>query len=227
VLVVDDDAVNREVIRQVLRGQYRVSQAADGPTCLELLRSTPVDAVLLDIMMPGMSGYDVLETMRHEGLLDTIPVIVVSAKTSRDAVLKGLELGAADVLGKPFHREELLQRLRNRLQQKRARDQSRAAAATSARDLESERAASSLKNRLLLQKGRELRIPLEGILEAQRRLEACLDSRPEERAGLASLRRSAESVSRVVEEILELLTDSDGDSGALELVAVRASPSQD
>jgi two-component system sensor histidine kinase ChiS len=122
VLVVDDERVNREVARLSLQEHYEVEQAADGPASLEILRARPIDLVLLDIMMPGMSGYDVLDAMRLEGLLERTPVVILSAKSSQDAVVKGLKLGASDYLAKPFHREELLFRIGNLIARKRERD---------------------------------------------------------------------------------------------------------
>jgi DNA-binding response OmpR family regulator len=82
-----------------------------------------VDLVLLDILMPGMSGYDILDALRADGLLQKVPVIALSAKVSREAIVKGMELGASDYVGKPFHRAELLCRIRVHLSLKKQRDQ--------------------------------------------------------------------------------------------------------
>ena len=112
ILATDDDPVNLEVIWQALRHDFRVTRTPDGESCLKVLREKPIDLLLLDIMMPRVSGFDVLKQMKDEGLLEHTPVIVLSAKKSPESIVKGLKLGAVDYLGKPFHKEELHTRIR-------------------------------------------------------------------------------------------------------------------
>lgn len=110
VLIVDDDARLFELLESYLE-QNGVSarSAPDGPTALRLLESTPVDALLLDVMMPGMDGLSVLRKIRETS---DLPIIMLTAKGDETDRVVGLELGADDYLAKPFSPRELLARLR-------------------------------------------------------------------------------------------------------------------
>lgn len=110
VLAIDDDARLRGLLREYLaQNEIEVVEAEHGARGLQLLRSEPFDAVLLDIMMPGMDGLEVLRTLRKE---HRVPVIMLTAKGDETDRIVGLEIGADDYLGKPFAPRELLARLR-------------------------------------------------------------------------------------------------------------------
>lgn len=110
-LVVDDDQSLLEQVRQILIGQrYIVETAANGEEALDKLFDTPVDALILDIMMPKMDGLTVLEQVRKAGI--DVPVLMLTAKGDVTDRIKGLDLGADDYLAKPFSLDELLARLR-------------------------------------------------------------------------------------------------------------------
>ena len=101
VLVVDDDRALRYAITALLQGAgYSTDQAGDGPEALDKLRQQPVDLMLLDIGLPGMSGLDVCRRLRSEG--SRIPIIMLTAKSDTIDVVVGLELGADDYVTKPF-----------------------------------------------------------------------------------------------------------------------------
>jgi two-component system alkaline phosphatase synthesis response regulator PhoP len=109
-LVVEDDATLRQALRfNLAREGYEVGVATNGPEALEAVRGRRPDLVLLDVMLPGMSGVEVLRVMRQEGI-DT-PVIIVSAKTEELDRVVGLKVGADDYVTKPFSRPELLARI--------------------------------------------------------------------------------------------------------------------
>ncbi|HET7645493.1 MAG TPA: response regulator transcription factor [Candidatus Limnocylindria bacterium] len=109
-LVVEDDATLRQALRfNLAREGYEVGVATNGPEALEAVRRRRPDLVLLDVMLPGMSGVEVLRVMRQEGI-DT-PVIIVSAKTEELDRVVGLKVGADDYVTKPFSRPELLARI--------------------------------------------------------------------------------------------------------------------
>ena len=112
-LVVDDDAVNREVLRAQLEpAGYRITTARDGREAVQALKdSTDFDGVLLDVMMPKMTGPEAARIMRVDHPHGTLPIVMVTAKSRPEDAAIGLEAGASDYVGKPFHREELLQRL--------------------------------------------------------------------------------------------------------------------
>ncbi|MBP9865742.1 MAG: response regulator, partial [Candidatus Omnitrophica bacterium] len=112
VLVVDDNAVNREVIRARLgMNNYRVVEAIDGQEALEKVSSDKPAIVLLDLMMPRMSGYEFCKQVRKEHSADELPIIMLTAKTDMGDKVFGLNIGANDYLSKPFHQEELLARV--------------------------------------------------------------------------------------------------------------------
>lgn len=104
VLVVDDNEMNRDMLaRRLQRQNCEVLMAENGTAALEVVRARPVDLVLLDVMMPGMSGYEVLETIKSDATLRHIPVIMISAVDDIDSVVRCIEMGAEDYLFKPFN----------------------------------------------------------------------------------------------------------------------------
>jgi signal transduction histidine kinase len=116
ILVVDDNEINCEVIQHMLENQgYEVLVAYGGQEALVKMRTELPDLVLLDMMMPQVSGEDVIKAMKHDQLLQDTPVILVTARASEDDRLFGLSLGADDYLAKPIHQDELLMRVRNLL----------------------------------------------------------------------------------------------------------------
>jgi adenylate cyclase len=127
VLVVDDNETNRDLLRRRLQKQgYSVTVAENGYQALELIQSEPVDLVLLDIMMPRMNGYQVLEQIKANPDLRHIPVLVISALDDLDSVVKCIELGAEDYLSKPFNPILLKARISACLEKKRLRDREKA-----------------------------------------------------------------------------------------------------
>jgi serine phosphatase RsbU (regulator of sigma subunit) len=130
ILVVDDNADNRDVLTRRLRrlGYAAVDTAADGREALAAIaaksaQGTPYDIVLLDVMMPGMTGVQVLETLAADTLLSRTPVIMISAATEIETVVRCIELGAEDYLPKPFNPILLRARLGAVLEKKRLRDE--------------------------------------------------------------------------------------------------------
>ncbi|MDP9169596.1 MAG: response regulator [Acidobacteriota bacterium] len=124
VLVVDDDAGNRDLLRRMLERQgYSVTVAVSGPECLEMLSRRSFDLVLLDVIMPGMSGFDVLSRIRESVELRAVPVIVISALDESSAAIRCIQMGAEDYLPKPFDLVLLKARIGATLEKKRLRDQ--------------------------------------------------------------------------------------------------------
>ncbi len=123
ILIVDDNPDNRDLlVRHIQRQQHSAVTAENGEKALQLLNEQPFDLVLLDIMMPGMSGFEVLEHMKRDPQLETLPVVVVSALSEFDNVEKCLLLGADDYLVKPINAKLLKARITNCLDKKRHRD---------------------------------------------------------------------------------------------------------
>jgi class 3 adenylate cyclase len=125
-LVVDDNRVNRLLLVRGLEQQgHSVAFAENGRQALDRLRAEPFDLVLLDIEMPEMDGFEVLQQLVHDPELKNLPVIMVSAMEELDAVVKCIELGAEDYLTKPANPVLLRARVNASLEKKRLRDQQR------------------------------------------------------------------------------------------------------
>ncbi|MCL1065281.1 two-component system response regulator [Shewanella olleyana] len=103
ILVVDDTPENIDVLTGVLKSEYQIKIAKNGELALKIAQSISLDLILLDIMMPGIDGFEVCRQLKHDERTRHIPVIFVTAKISADDELKGLELGAADYITKPFN----------------------------------------------------------------------------------------------------------------------------
>ncbi len=123
VLIVDDEPRNCVLLQVHLEGEgYRVLTASDGPSAiLEANRSSP-DLILLDVMMPGMSGIEAAETLKSAAATRAIPIIMVTALQDRESKLLALRSGAEEFLAKPIDRAELLVRVRNLLRVKEYQD---------------------------------------------------------------------------------------------------------
>jgi putative two-component system response regulator len=112
VLIVDDEYTGRQTLESVLEGEgYQLEMAENGPQAIETARAILPDVILLDVMMPGMTGFEVCQRIRNDPQLEEIPIILITALDDRDSMLKGLQAGADDFISKPFDRYELRARL--------------------------------------------------------------------------------------------------------------------
>lgn len=114
VLIVDDDEINRIVMGQQL-SDYTIINCANGLDALTAVAEAKPDLILLDLMMPGLSGYEVCQKLRQRYSPIELPIILVTAKNHLEDLTKGFETGANDYLPKPFHNEELKSRVENQL----------------------------------------------------------------------------------------------------------------
>jgi len=123
VLIVDDTPVNIHVLMEALKDEYSILAAKDGEKALRLAASEPQpDIILLDIMMPGMDGYEVCAKLKENPRTENIPVIFITALTEEDEEARGLALGAVDYITKPFRPALVTIRVRNQLELKKHRD---------------------------------------------------------------------------------------------------------
>lgn len=112
ILIVDDENAGRETLESVLEGEgYRIEMAENGAQAIEKARKLLPDVILLDVMMPGMTGFEVCERIRTDPDIAEIPIIVLTALDDRDSLLTALKAGADDFISKPFDRYELRARL--------------------------------------------------------------------------------------------------------------------
>jgi class 3 adenylate cyclase/signal transduction histidine kinase len=124
ILVVDDNELNRDMLsRRLERLGHTVSHAVNGRQALELIRRETYDLILLDVVMPEMNGYEVLDELKADAALRALPVIVLSASNQNEDVIQCIEMGADDYLLKPFDPVLLQARISACLEKKRLRDQ--------------------------------------------------------------------------------------------------------
>ena len=122
VLVVDDTTDNLTVISGLLKDLYKIKVASNGAKALEIVRGSPPDLILLDVMMPEMSGYEVCTRLKSDPATRDIPVIFLTALASAEDERKGLDLGAEDYVTKPANPALLRARVKTQLQIKAVAD---------------------------------------------------------------------------------------------------------
>lgn len=164
ILVVDDNAVIRQIMKLALeQNQHHVTLATDGQEAIDLMRAHFFDLILLDIMMPNMNGFQVLEYMAKEPELAAIPVIVVSADTQIDSAIRCIQLGAEDYLVKPPNQTLLHTRVNTSLRKKFLHDQQQAHQAAMEQMYEAIKAANAAKTEFIAMAAHELRNPIAQI----------------------------------------------------------------
>ncbi len=127
ILVVDDILKNIQILGNILtKNGYEIEFATNGEEALQWAYNEKFCLILLDIMMPGMDGYQVCQELKQKDETKDIPVIFLTAKTETDNIVKGFELGAVDYITKPFNREELLVRVKNHVELQRSREELKA-----------------------------------------------------------------------------------------------------
>jgi putative two-component system response regulator len=124
ILVVDDTALDRELLKDELTSEgYQVSVARDGEEGLAKVAETPPDLILLDVIMPKLTGYEVCRQLKSDAHTILIPVVMITSLQATEERIKGIDAGADDFLSKPFNRQELMTRVRSLLKLKRHTDE--------------------------------------------------------------------------------------------------------
>ena len=153
VLIVDDEASNIAILDRLFRSEYKTFTATHGEAALKLLDEETFDLVLLDIMMPQISGLDVLKSIRQNPRTAEIPVILISARMDENDIVEGLSIGANDYITKPFRLAELRARARTQLTIKHLQDERK-------QTINELRAAHELKDRFLRIASHDLKGPI-------------------------------------------------------------------
>lgn len=124
ILIVDDTLENIQILGIILKQKhYRINVAQDGPTALTLAEKVLPNLILLDILMPGMDGYEVCRQLKQNTKTKDIPVIFLTAKADTDSIVTGFETGAVDYITKPFQKMELLARVKTHLDLRRSKQE--------------------------------------------------------------------------------------------------------
>ena len=169
ILIVDDDPLNLEILEELLGDDYDLVTAETGEEALEQAREYRPDVVLLDIMMPGIDGYETCRRMRKMPALENAKILLVSAKAMVSERLEGYESGADDYMTKPFNKDELRAKVKVFAKLRRAEEM------------------DELKTRLLRQLEYEVRTPLTGILPAAESLRSELEMSHSDRVDCADM----------------------------------------
>ncbi len=236
VLVADDDEPSRIYFsRQLRQHNLQVILAENGKQALELAASQPLDLILLDILMPGMNGFQVLEALKAIPTLNHVPVIMVSGLDDLDSLIRCIELGAEDYLFKPLNPVLLRARINACLERKRLRDQEQAYL----HQLQAEKAAAETANRaksvFLANMSHELRTPLNAIIGYSEILQEDIQGLgPDFVPDLEKIRASGKHLLSLINDILDISKIEAGKmdvylenfdiSGLIEEVAKTAQP---
>jgi two-component system sensor histidine kinase ChiS len=199
VLIVDDEPVNLQVLNNYLSlAHYHIAQATSGLEALAIIdQGFKPDAILLDVMMPKMTGYEVTRKLREKWQIIELPILMLTAKNQVTDVVKGLECGANDYLTKPIVKDELLARLKTHLHIKEM--QVRLAEARQAAEV-----ANYTKTAFLANLNHELRTPLNGILGFAQLLSDDATLTELQKEGLCVIQQSGEYLLTLVNDILDI-----------------------
>ena len=186
ILAVDDDPMNIAVLEDLLE-DYDLCTATTGPEALEQARLCRPDLILLDIMMPGMTGYEVCERLRQDESLRDVKIILVSAKATTAERIKGYDAGADDYVVKPFDCEELLAKVKVYLR------------------LRSIEEVDRLKGSMLRLLRHEVRTPMTGMISGLEILADACPEDPVERKGMVNLvMKNVHRLGHLLEKVIEL-----------------------
>jgi signal transduction histidine kinase len=200
ILVVDDNADLREYLRRILETRWLVETVADGQTALAAARRAPPDLVLSDVMMPGLTGFELLGELKRDPATRAIPVILLSARAGEEARVEGLDAGADDYLIKPFGARELVARVASQLAL-RASNRERAALLASEQAARKEaELANHAKDQFLAMLSHELRNPLAPMITALQLMKL----RGEQSRERDILERQAAHLTNLVDDLLDV-----------------------
>ena len=198
VLVVDDTEANIDILVETLGEEYDVSVALEGESALEAVDSDPPDLILLDIMMPGMDGYEVCRRLKSRDATRDIPVIFVTALGEVEDEIRGFELGAVDYITKPISPPRVMARVRTHLMVREAR---RRLEAQNARLVEAARLREDVDGIMR----HDLKTPLNSIIGLPQLMLEDADLKPEHSRSLRTIEASGYRMLNMVNRSLDLM----------------------
>lgn len=194
VLIVDDNSNNVKIIAITLRPlNYKLVIATSGQGAIEMVEKTRPDLVLLDVMMPGMDGYETCEIIKSKKENENLPIIFLTALNDQANVIKGFESGGVDYITKPFNKEELISRVRTHLELKFTRDELE-------KTSEYLYSLNSVKDKMFSVIGHDLRSPLGSVKMTLEYLSETLDELPPE-----ELKSTFDILLKTTDEVFSLL----------------------
>jgi len=203
ILVVDDESVNRLLLQRILRGIGQVIEAENGQQTLDLLARESFDLVLLDIMMPGITGLEVLKIIRKTPATVDLPVILISALSNNDDIMRGLKTEANDYIPKPIDVDVVIARVETQLKLKTMTD-------TYKQSITELEAAQQLKDRLFGIASHDLKSPLSTLLMGHSLLQEALKDRPETSRVMNIMLSTITKMNEIIEEFLDLAASQSG-----------------
>lgn len=204
ILVVDDEAFNRRLIHRILSHTFQITEAADGYKALELIEQFDFDLIVLDVMMPGIEGFEVLNEIRKQYSKSELPVILVTALHENEDIVRGLHSGANDYIPKPIDMDVVMARVTTQLQLKASYDLQKKAM----QELEK---AHALKNSLLSIASHDLKSPLSSIYMAEQLLRQLTDTNDETIVSvLDTLKATMNNMNKIIVEFLDMATLQNG-----------------